>query len=57
MKLSTVIGAFLVLFLQLSAVGQQDNLQIISEELQKVSPDLKLEDIQNLHIDAEHTSS
>ena len=46
-----------MLFLQLSAVGQQDNLELIRERLQKSPYDLKTEDIQNLHIDAEHTSS
>jgi len=57
MKLSTATGVLLALFLHMGATGQQDRLQVLEEHLQKEFPDLGVDDVQNLHVDAQHTSS
>jgi len=57
MKISTLATAFIAVVLSLSAVGQNDNIEKISRQLQTIYPDLKPSDVEDLKVDASHVST
>ncbi|MFT6998566.1 MAG: PKD repeat protein [Cryomorphaceae bacterium] len=56
MKKSTLVCSIVAGILSLSAVGQNDNLERVSKQLQSVYPELRSSDVQNLNVDASHVS-
>jgi PKD repeat protein len=56
MKISTLACSIVAGILSLSAVGQNDNLEQVSKQLQSAYPELRSSDVQNLNIDASHVS-
>jgi PKD repeat protein len=56
MKKSTLLSVALAALLQLSAVGQNNRVELAQRQLTESYPNFKPTDFQSLHVDAEHTS-
>ncbi len=56
MKISTLASATIAVVLSLSAVGQTDNIEKVSRQLQSIYPELKSSDVGSLNVDASHVS-